>query len=215
MTNLSFHNLFPVLALILGWALNELGSSLRLRREDRRVAGPVLVDLFDIRHHLVALDAWKREIATHFPIPAQAQLQLQNLLLTMMPAPPNLVERYEEAVSALALVDPILAFRLRGLRSLGPFLGQLRGLAALKQGDSELWSTFGEPKILALILPPLEESIMDVARAHGWRTWWRARSRLKRPVLSERDMAQISDLLTKLKATSGPPAAPNSSTSKS
>jgi hypothetical protein len=204
MTNSDLEKLFPVLALILGWALNELGSSLRLRREDRRAAGPVLMDLFEIRHRIVALDAWRKEMITHFPIPAQAQLQLQNIVLTLMPTSPNLAERYEEAVSTLALVDPILAFRLRGLPSLDPLLTQLRGLAALKQVDSEFWSGIGEPTMMAPLIEHLEESILDVAKAHGWRTWWQARGRLKKPTLCEAERAQISDLLTKLKAASGP-----------
>jgi hypothetical protein len=197
-----------VFSMAAGFALNEVSQLIRLRRKDRRAAGPVLSDLFEIRHKIIALDAWKREFTTHFPIPAQAQLQLQNFVLTLMPTPPNFVERYEEAVSTLALVDPILAFRLRGLPLIGPLLAQLRGLAALKQVDSEFWSRIGEPKMFATIIQPLEESILDVARAHGWRTWWQARSRLKRPTLSEGDRAQISDLLTKLKATCGTAAGP-------
>lgn len=202
MTNSGLVNLFPAITLILGWALSELGSLLRLRHEDRRAAGPVLSDLFEIRQTIVALDAWKKEFATHFPIPAQAQLQLQNIVLTLMPTSPNLAERFEEAVSTLALMDPILAFRLRGLPSIGPLPAQLRGLAALKQVDSEFWCGIGEPKMFAILIQPLEESILEVAKAHGWRTWWQARRPLKRPTQSEAERAQISDLFTKPKATS-------------
>ena len=71
------NGLFPVLTLMLGWGLNQVESIVKLRRDDRRAAGPVLTDLFEIRHQLMSVDAAMKEIAKHLPIPAQAQLQLQ------------------------------------------------------------------------------------------------------------------------------------------
>ena len=195
--------LFPVLTLVLGWALNEVGSLARLRREDRRAAGPVLTDLLDIRHNLLAFDAYSKELAAHFPMSAQAQVQLQNLILALMPDPPNLVERYEQAVSTLARVDPIAAFRLRGQTTIGPALTQLRSLAASKQTDSEFWLGLVEPQMLALLMPHLEELILDVAWAHGWTTWWRAQRRLKKPHFSPSEMVWISELLAKVKTAAG------------
>ena len=187
-------------SLAAGWALNELSQLIRLRREDRRAAGPVVTDLLEIRHQLMTLDAFKKELTKHFPIPAQAQLQLQNWIQALLPAPPKLVERYEEAVSTLAHIDPLTAFRLRGQTMVGPLLTQLRGLAALKQSDSEFWLSAVEPQVLTLLMPHLEELILDVARAHGWSTWWRARCRLRRPHLSESEAAWISEWLAKVKA---------------
>jgi hypothetical protein len=177
---------------------------LRLRREDRRATGPILTDLFEIRHQLVALDAFKKELGKQIQIPAQAQLQLHNYILGLVPSPPKFVERYEEAVSALARVDPIQAFRLRSQPLIGPFLGQLRGMAASDQAGSEFWTRVVEPALQPLFIGHLEELIRDVAWAHGWRTWWRAGRRLKKPIITESDKALISDLLGKVKATSGP-----------
>lgn len=191
--------LLPVFTLVLGWALNEAGSLVRLRREDRRAAGPVLADLLEIRHQLTALEAFRREVATHLPIPAQGLLQLQNFILGFVPATSGMAERYEEAVSTLAHVDPITAFRLRGKTTIGPLLSQLRGLAAAKQAESEFWLKVVEPEMLGAVKPALEALILEVARTHGWTTWWRTRKRLKEPELSEDEKAWVSQFMAKLK----------------
>ena len=195
-----------VFALAVGWALNEVSASFRLRREDRRAAGPILSDLFEIRHQLVTLEAVKKEFEEHFQIPAQGQLQLQNFIQAFMPTSPNLFERYEEAVSSLALVDPIRAFRLRSQPLIGPFLAHLRGLAASDQAGSEFWTRAVEPTVRGVFIKHLEELIPEVALAHGLRTWWQARQRLKKPIFDESDRIVITDILAKMKAASVPPA---------
>jgi hypothetical protein len=53
--------MLPLLAVAIGWLLNELSSLIRLRREDRRSAGPVLTDLLEIRHKLITLNEAVKE----------------------------------------------------------------------------------------------------------------------------------------------------------
>lgn len=197
----------PLLAVALGWLLNELSSLVRLRREDRRTAGPVLTDLLEIRHRLLTLNEavreYVKELGKHLQLPSQAQLQfqqyLQTLLQTSFPQSPRFIEKYEEAVSTLARVDPIRAFRLRSQPLIAPFLDWLQSLAASTETDAQIWSTVFEPELLGKFKPHIEELILDVARAHGWLTWWRARRRLRQPALSEADKKWISDLIEKLK----------------
>jgi hypothetical protein len=195
--------IITLLAVALGWLLSELSTLLRLRREDRRAAGPLLSDLLEIRHRLVALDAFRKELGKQVQIPAQAQLQVQQYIRALVPDPPRFAEKYAEAVSALARVDPIRAFRLRGQPLIGPLLAQLAGLAASDQAASGLWIAVAEPKLLGLLVPHLEELILDVAGAHGWRTWWRVRRRLREPVLSRSDKERIFNFLAEIKKASG------------
>jgi hypothetical protein len=188
-----------LIAVALGWLLNEVSSLLRVRREDLRAAGPVLRDLLEIRHQLVALDAVINELRKQFPLPPQARLHVQQAIQAFVPSAPRLGERYEEAVSVVARADPILAFRLGGQLLIGPMLAQLRGLAASDPAASEFWDAIGQPKLLGAFKPHLEELILDVARAHGWKTWWRARCRLRSDLLSQTDKDWISEFLAKLK----------------
>jgi hypothetical protein len=191
--------LFPVLTLLLGWALNEVGSLARLRREDRRAAGPVLTDLLEIRHRLVGLEAAMRRFGKDLQIPAQARLQLQQYIRALVPDPPKFIENYEEAVSNLARVDPVRAFRLRGRSLIVPFLAQVEAIAASDQAGSDIWSGVVEPKVMARAVPSLENLILDIARAHGLRTWWRAWRHLGKPVL-DRDFDEfVSEIVTEVK----------------
>ncbi len=93
--------IITLLAVVLGWLLNEASSLLRLRREDLRTAGPVVADLLEIRHQSVALETVMEELRTQFQIPPQAQMQLQQFMRALMPEPPRFLEKYEEAVSDL------------------------------------------------------------------------------------------------------------------
>lgn len=194
--------LFALVGVALGWALTELGLFLRLRREDRRLEGPILTDLLEIRHRLFVLDAGIKEISKEIPFSTQDKVQLQRLVLTLFPEPPEFLERYEEALSALARIDPIRAFRLRGQPLIAPFLAQFQSLAAT-QTDSEIWTTIVQPELLARVKPHIEELILDVACAHSWRSWWQARKLLRKPTLSEADRKWISDVIEKLKKAGG------------
>src|SRR5579862_3802668 len=164
--------ILPLFAVALGWLLNELSSLIRLRREDRRTAGPVLTDLLEIRHRLVTLNEaikeYLQELGKHVQLSPQARVQvqqyLQNLLQTSFPQSPDFVEQYEQAVSTLARVDPIRAFRLRSQPFVAPFLNWLQNLATSTETDAQIWSTVFEPEFLGKFRPQMEELILDVAR---------------------------------------------------
>lgn len=191
--------LYTMLAVILGWALNEMSFLVRSQREDRRAVGPVLKDLLETRHRLFKLDAIMKELGKQFQIPAQAQMQLKQFIHALVPEPPNSIERYEEAVTTLARAEPLLAFRLGNQPLIGRSMDLVRNLASSDQSASEFWVQVGEPELLRRIQPDIEELILDVARARGWRTWWYTRELLRKPVLSQDDMDSISDYLAKLK----------------
>lgn len=195
--------LATVAAVIAGWALNEISQYIRVRREDRRTTGPVLAELFEIRHRLVALDAYMNELRARFQIPAQAEAQLKQCIQAFIPEPTSLVEGYEHAVSMIARADPFLAFRLRNQPLFHQVMNRFRDATASDQAASQLWSMVLEPKLVERFRPHLEELILDVAWVHGCRTWWRARQRLRREALSQSDKDWISELLSKAQEAPG------------
>jgi hypothetical protein len=189
-----------------GWLLNELSSLIRLRREDRRLAGPVLTDLLEIRHRITTVNEMTKEyvneVGKHVEIPPQVRLQLQQYFQIQFPQPPQFLEKYEEAVSTLARVDPIRAFRLRDQLLIAPMLTQLQGLASATRTDTAIWISILEPELLGKFKAHIEELILDVARAHGWLAWWRSRRILRKPILSEADKNWISTIVDKAKKAS-------------
>jgi hypothetical protein len=141
-----------------------------------------------------------KELGKIIQIPSQSQLQIHQYIQTLIPEPPHFIEKYEEAVSTLARVDPIRAFRLRGQPAITTVLTTLRGLAASTESNAEIWRTIFEPEFLERFKPHLDELILDVARGHSWITWWRARRRLNKKVtLSKDDTKWITDIIDKLK----------------
>lgn len=195
-----------VFALVVGWTLNELSASIRLRREDRRVAGPLLGDLLEIRHQLFALDAIVSHLGSQLNLPAQAQLALKQYICQLLPNPLKFSAKFEEAVTQIARVDPILAFRLRGQPIFAQILPQARNLATADEAASKLWQSVVEPGVLKLLKPQFEELILDVARAHGWWSWFRTRRRLRRPMeLDQIDKDRFSAFITTLKTASVKP----------
>lgn len=204
--------LITLLAVAVGWLLNELSSLIRLRREDRRSIGPVLRDLLEIRHRLFALDSAIAELKRHLPIPAEAESPLKQVLKMLVPPPPRLQERYDEAVSIVARANPLLASRLSRQGSLEPYLNKLGQLAASDPAASNFWSTVVEPFLLQLVKPNLDELILDVAKAHGFLTGWRVRRTLKKPMeLTQHEQQQISNLLSQAQTATPPNLAKSNS----
>jgi hypothetical protein len=200
-------SIFPVLTLILGWALNEVGSSLRLRREDRRAAGPLLADLLMLRHQLFALENVVAHLRSHVQFPAQVELWLKQYICQAGPEPSKFAEKFEEAVTQIARADPILAFRLRGQPFLGQVLPQWRAIIMADETASKIWQGTVEPGFLKLVKPHLEQLILDVAWVHGWWAWFRTRRRLKRPLeFAQAEKDGISAYLAALQAAC--PSAP-------
>jgi hypothetical protein len=200
--------LFPVLALVLGWALNEMGASLRLRREDRRAFGPLLTDLLEMRHRLFGLDTALALLRPRLPVPPEALPLLRQLVQKLVPEAPRYRERFEDAVAQVARVNPILAFRLRGQPLALRVLSELRGIAGVDPAASLVWHRIVEPGFLDLLKANLEELILEVARAHGWWTWFRAWRRLKKPMeLPRGEKERISAFVAAMKT--GMPDSPN------
>jgi hypothetical protein len=207
-------SLIPVGTLLLGWGLSEVSASFRSRREDRRAVGPVLKDLLEIRHRLIGLDAALAELKKYLPIPPEASLPIKQALSTLVPEAPRFAERYEEAVSIVARADPLLSFRLGGQSRVGPLIGWLRGLIAPDQAASKFWGGVGEPQLVNLFRPHLEELILDVARTHGPLTRWRTRRYLRKsPHLAPDEQQMLSAFLSDLQKQMAavPPAANQSS----
>jgi hypothetical protein len=184
-------------AVVLGWFLNEVSATLRLAREDRRVAGLVLNDLLEVSHRLRALDSTIGELKKYFPLSLETEMTLKQALDLIVPEAPHFADRYEEAVSIIARSDPLLPFRLGNQPMMGRLMAWLRGLAASDQTASIFWTSVGEPGLLKLFNPHLEELIRDVARVHGWRTRWRTGRTLKKPLeFTKEEHEWVSSLLS-------------------
>jgi hypothetical protein len=167
----------PIVGVAAGWALNEVSQLFRVRREDRKAVGRALADLLEIRHRLIMVPKAVEELSKRFPIPEQGQVFIGHALATLMPTE-ALTKRYEESVSLVAGVDPLLGFRLQSQDLVSPLISQMRA-AALNSGSAAAWQKF-ERWFLEQLVPELDKTVLDVAWLHGIVTWFRTRRRLNR-----------------------------------
>ncbi|MEN6426348.1 MAG: hypothetical protein ABFE13_13360 [Phycisphaerales bacterium] len=169
-----------VATLLIGWSLKELSDKLRLRREERKPFARAIADLLEMRHRLLSVSTALAEIKKHLPIAPDAEVALRTFFHSVFPQAEDLQRRYNEAVSLVAGVDPILAFRLRSKDEFLPFMQRLRPLLTAANSPRPFVVEIDD-KLSRSFIEDLEELTMELAKAHGMVSWWRIRKRLSKP----------------------------------
>lgn len=194
MINMKLEYWFPVLSLILGWLLNELGQLFRLRREERKAFGRAIADLLEIRHELKSFNVIFGEIKKRLPVSPNDEFVARKFLEDFIPQTENLQERYNEAVTLIASIDPLLGFRLRSKDQFKPFLRKLRPLLENDESTKSFIAQF-EDKVSDKFAENLEKLILDLAKAHRWKTWWKVRRRFSKPEDISKEIDEMFALL--------------------
>jgi hypothetical protein len=225
-------------ALVGGLVVNEIKRRIEMAGENRKYLGRALSDLLEIRYYLATTRVMKKEIerllGNDIP-PGQAGLLVHLIAPQLLQFDwAALRTRYNDAVTALAGIHPILAYKLRSKDSIGTLLQQLGALAAgnisnpveaAQRAQFLSWLDQVVEK-QAYGLPDLAEAASLVARKHGWRT-----SRATKQALKRQDSIdtspEIQDAMKTLKSQldsaaatavatgAGIPSAPVTATSKS
>jgi hypothetical protein len=87
---------------------------------------PALSDLLEIRHQLNALDVTLDEMSKILPMTPELEVTLRGALQQFsLPDASKLSHRYDESVSLVSAVDPILGSELRSKDLVGPGLLRL------------------------------------------------------------------------------------------
>lgn len=197
-------SLVPTSAFIVGWFLNMLTQRWRVRLEEKRVIGAVLADLLDIRHTLIGTMSVPKMIGSILNAPQDVMTALSGVvsgLIGQIGDLQSVARRYEEGVTKLSHVNPILAFRLRNQSQIHQIKSYLETIA---QGDAQAMAFFEgiqNTVVLPGFLKNLEQLIRTLSRLHGWWTWFRVRRLLGRDPLSDPELLQymsgIRELLEK------------------
>ena len=163
-----------LLGVIVGAVIAGGGALYRARTERRRQIGRALTDLLEVRHHLLGIELMISELGKRFELPSEIFPLMRNALETIIPIEAKLHERYEEAVSLLAGVDPFFAFQLRSKTILPRALSAMRAFST--QGGGSLTSMeLLEQQLTSLIIPTLNQTAVALARRHSVMAWWRVR----------------------------------------
>jgi hypothetical protein len=188
MENVSLKDLLPMIGVVvgalLGWFFSQLGQWFVVRREERKAVARVLSDLLEIRHRLLAIPKTVEVLSERFSLPLgdEMAMKMKVVLSRIFPADEELAKRYQESVSLVAESNPILGFQLRSKDVASPLLEYLRELAIGDSPASAVLFSKLEKEFLSHINSDLELLIKQMARTHGWRTWFRIRQVLNYPL---------------------------------
>jgi transposase len=140
--------LAPLVGVVLGSMLSGVAWWLRAHAERRRILATALADLLEVRHHVAGIELVLSKLKQTAPLESTVQ------------------QRYEDSVTLLAGIDPVLAFRLRSRSALPTMLSRLRHLAA-GEGVSPSEIEALESSLLEAALPNLNQAALLLGRAHS------------------------------------------------
>ena len=179
-------SILPIIALILGWSLNEITRYLMARRDNRKPISAAISDLLLIRHQIITTRLSIKELIKRFSVPTELHPEftafIKGLVELLLPKQTDLGTRYDNAVSLIAASDPILGFTLRSQHLVEDYLASFGKIAGT---DKEALKFFAglEEKLENMIIPFFEEMILSLAKVHGPITFFKVRRILKHEVV--------------------------------
>jgi hypothetical protein len=194
----AFQIIAPLIGVVLGSALTGFGVLLNARKERRRLIAVSLTDLLEIRHRMIGFDLVLKHLRSEFQISKEYLPLLRNFFDTLAPLDPDLDKRFNDAVSLLSGIDPIMSFTLRSKIELPKVLFALRNFATATTNGSGLadFETF-ESLLRSSIAPSLNEAVISLANSHSIFTWFKVKALIKR---SETLPPEAIHLFAQLKA---------------
>lgn len=157
----------PLIGVLLGGALTGVGSYLRARAERKNMIARALSDLLEVRHHIVGIDVVLGEVNNRFTMPEEAIPVLRSLIDRLLPIDQDVHKRYDEAVSLLAGIDPLLAFNIRAKNTVPRLLALMRELSATS-GATPVQIELLESTLRSALTPALDCAVLELARHHSF-----------------------------------------------
>ncbi|EER58716.1 hypothetical protein AcdelDRAFT_3718 [Acidovorax delafieldii 2AN] len=184
----------PLIGVVLGSVLSGIGAHIRARREHKRIVGSALADLLEVRHRIVGFDLVLEKIQSMAGLEPNALAQVRNLMDTAFPSDPMLEERYAQAVTQLAGVDPVLAFNLRSKNALPKVLSILRAQAASAGANLGMFESF-ESQLLRAARPSIDAAVLELGKSHSILTGLKVRRLVRKSDKLPEDVSQFFDKL--------------------
>lgn len=194
--------ILSLLALFVGWLLNEVSHRWRKASIYRRAISKALADLLEIRHQIKTMEHIFHILNHRLKLPQSNWASIYPFIENIWPDSNDIHKRYNDAVNLISSVNPILGFRLRSKDELTPLLKRSRQqLLSQDPSAATVWPQF-ESTLIDWVKPHLDEMILELAKAHGWRTWWKIREDLKRP----EDQKKMDEICAKIVTSIQQPA---------
>jgi len=168
-----------ILLILLGFVLGAAEHVLSGRRERRKAISRALTDLLEVRYQFVGIEALCRELEALGPMPGHVKSRLRLAIDSFLPDWKEMHTRYDESVTTLSALDPILAFHLRSKDLVRPYIQRLD---AMISQDAQVTSAIGpflSQTLTSKVEPSLRAAISKMALRRGpltgLKTWWALR----------------------------------------
>lgn len=182
----------PVLALIIGWLLNEASKGLQFRKKNKEAISCALADLLEIRHELCVIQFIFGELEKRFDFNTADLTLIKTYFNENLPKQENLHERYDRSVDLIAKNSPLLAFELRSKNIISPYL---RSISSIAGDDIETLVYLNEmsERLRGIVIPEIERVIKKLASRYGFFTCLRIKSILKEKYNISSDLESMLD----------------------
>ena len=164
----------PLVGVVLGSVISGIGAHLRARAERKRLIACALSDLLEIRHYVIGVELVLREVRSQVPVSDEEAQLFRTQMNTIVPLDAEIHNRYDEAISLLAGVDPVLAFTMRSKNKVPQILDSLRSISQSLGATASQFSKF-ESLLRQAITPALDEAVLELAAQHSFSTKRRVR----------------------------------------
>ncbi len=156
----------PLVGVILGSLISGMGVLWHARVERKRLIARALSDLLEIRHHVISTEITLRELKSRAAISDEDAIAFRTHMKSVVPIDENIHQRYDEAISLLSGIDPLLAFSMRSKNKVPIFLEAIHKLSTSLGIDPTQASKL-ESIFRLSITPALDEAILKLATLHS------------------------------------------------
>jgi hypothetical protein len=156
-----------LLGILIGLLPGQAARLLDRRAERRKAIALALADLLEIRHQLTAMELAVERILAVFPMAQVQEPAIRLALAAFLPNPSELHQRYDEAVTRIAALEPIVAYELRSKDLVRPILQQVTTLMNQDHAAGELFSPIFKKLVKEELRPQLKKAVLRLAWRHG------------------------------------------------
>lgn len=192
--------LLPTATLFIGWLLNEIHARGTIRHKEKTDLGLALAELLDVRHEITVLTEVPKLIAPRIHVPESTVRTVLTAIVCPMLQKDNASSVYNQGLAVIASRSPLIAWSLRSKQNVLPeffrLVSRVQELPDYKADPSGM-ETMG--RIIGAILvearPYVEMSCLELARAHGWLTYFRVKRTFRKAPLKS---AEVDCLVAQL-----------------
>lgn len=180
-----------IVALIVGWALNEASQYLRSSKDHKSAIANALSILLEVRYQMLSIEyvfgMLKEQGAPDALIP-----RFRLLMNTIIPSTSTLDSDYAESMKVVARTAPVLAYQYRSRNSISSFIQNWRTMASEHGAPLEEIEKM-ESQLNSLIVPKLNKIIIELAKTHSYKSYKEVISIIEKPIELPKELSGFFD----------------------